>query len=249
MLFLRYYLWVVPHLLLGVLLVLALRKKLQKQLPIFLLYAAFELFQFVVLFTLVRFLGRSPLGVYRWFLLCGAALSSLLQLAVLYELAQTLIFSRASLSRLVQQVFTWSMAALLIIAAVVSGVLGDVSRERVMNLFQIVDFSSSLIQAGMLLVLFLFSRALHISWRSWPMGVALGFGLSACVTLAAAAFRPSFGNASFIAVDVTGMAAFHVAVLVWLAYLYLPDSTPTSTGLRESDIQFWEQELQRITSR
>ena len=249
MFFWRYYLWIAPHLILGMVVVFSLRRKLARQLPLFFSFAAFEVFQFLTLLALSRAPYKSVLETYRWALVLGSGISVVLELGVLYELANNLFFSRVSLARVMRPVFSGALVLLIMVSAVVSGVLGDIGRQRVVNLFQVIDFSSSLIQVGMLLVLFLFSRVLNLSWRSWPTGVALGFGISACINLAAAAFRAGIGHAAFIAVDVTDMVAFHVAVLVWAVYLFLPDQKPAlaNMGLLKSDIQFWDQELQRIT--
>ena len=79
--------------------------------------------------------------------------------------------------------------------------------------------------------------------------MALGFGTSACIGLAAAAVRSGLGESAFVGVDVMQMAAFHVSVVIWIVYLFLPDRTPAfaGSGLAKSEIQFWEQELQRMT--
>src|SRR5947208_9725 len=96
--------------------------------------------------------------------------------------------------------------------------------------FEILDFFSSLIIAGMLIFLFVFSRALHISWRNRITGVALGFGIMACVNLSTAALRSELGKSGFVAVDITQMAAFHVSVVVWLVYLLLSELMPAFAG-------------------
>jgi hypothetical protein len=46
MLFLRWYFWIAPHLLLGVLVAGFLRRGLQRQLPVFFSYLVFDLLQF-----------------------------------------------------------------------------------------------------------------------------------------------------------------------------------------------------------
>jgi hypothetical protein len=248
MLFLRYYLWVAPHLLLAWVLITFFRRGMYRQLPIFSAYAAFETLLFLTLLTL-SLLSPFPGGVYYSTLVFGTGINSCLKLAVIYELAYELLLTQSSRARLLRPLLRWTLVVLIFAAAVSSGALSGVSIRRVTNVFQVLDFSSSLIEVGMLVTLFLFSRALHVSWRSQPAGVALGLGVSACIDLATAALRSGLGKSAFVVVDITQMAAFHVCVLVWLVYLYLPDRTPAfaGTGLGKSDIQFWEQELQRMT--
>jgi len=249
--FLRYYLWVAPHVVLGFVLLTSLQKRLHKELPVFCVFTVFEILRFVLLFAVSRLVTDSSIGVYLWFLTSTAAIDAALQLAVVYELTQKLIFSRTSLGGTLRPVFMWTVAGLVLLAAATSGSLRDISREKIGNGFEILDFSSGLVEVGILVALFLFSRVLRISWRSRATGVALGFGVSACIDLAAAALRSGLGRSVFIAVDITQMASFHVSVVIWLIYLLLPDRAPVFVGhgFEKSDIQFWDQELQRMTER
>ena len=247
----RYYLWIAPHVVLAFVLFASLRKRLHKELPVFFTYIVFETLRFVLLFAVSRLIAAPSIDVYLWFLTCTGAIGVPLQLAVIYELANNLIFSRTSVERILRPAFTWTVAGLVLFAALTSGALRDISREKIWNGFGILDFSSSLVQVGILVALFLFSRVLQVSWRSRTTGVAFGFGVSACINLAAAAMRSGLGKSSFIPVDIAQMAAFHVSVLIWLVYLSLPDQAP-AFGLHnfeKFDIQFWNQELQRMTER
>jgi hypothetical protein len=248
MLFLTYYLWVVPHLLLVWVLLASLRRGRQR-LPIFVGFIGFQIFLFIVLLTLSRLPDPVFSESYPWVLVIGTGIGSFLALGVIYELANELLLNRSSNAGRLRPLLRWALVLLILAAAISSGVFSGVSFKRVSNIFQILDFSFSLILAGMLFTLFLFSRMLHFSWRGWPTGVAVGFGISACINLAAAAMRAGVGKSAVIAVDITQMTAFHVSVVVWLIYLLLPDRTPAfvGRGLGQSDIQLWDQELQRMT--
>jgi hypothetical protein len=249
--FLRYYVWVAPHIVLGFVLLASLKKRLHKELPVFCVCIAFEILRFALLFAVSRLVTNLSIGVYLWFLTCTAAIDAALQLSVVYELTQNLIFSRTSMARILRPMFMWTVAGLVLVAAATSGSLRDISREKVGNGFEILDFSFGLVEVGILVALFLFSRVLRISWRSRATGVALGFGVSACIELGTAALRAGLGRSAFIALDITQMSAFHVSVVIWLVYLLLPDQAPAfaGRGFEKSDIQMWDQELQRMTER
>lgn len=249
MIFLRYYLWIMPHVLQVFILFFFVKRKLHKQLPLFCVFTVFEILRCVLLFTVSRLVTDSSVYVYVWVLTCTEPIDAALQLAVVYELTENLIFSRTSLGGMLRRVFMWTVAGLVLIAAATSGSLHNISREKIANIFETLDFSFGLIQVGILVALFLFSRALRISWRSCITGVALGFGVSACIELATAALRAALGRSAFIAIDITQMSAFHVSVVIWLIYLLLPDRTPafSGDGFEKSDIQLWDQELQRMT--
>src|SRR5215470_7916741 len=203
MIFLRYYLWLVPHLLLAVTLVGAWRRGLHRYLPFFRTFGLFELLQFLTLFALST--AQVSLSVYRWALAFGSAVTMILQIGVIFELAGRLLLSRVTLSKGLRALMRWTIGGLVLVAAAASGSFAALAPNRELRVFEVVDFSSSLIQVGLLFVLLAFSRALHISWRSWPTGVAVGFGVLASIDLGTAAIRSTVGESAFIPVDITQM--------------------------------------------
>jgi|SRR2546423_2573393 len=250
MIFVSYYLWIAPRILLAIFLIYLLRRKLQKQLPIFTVFVVFELIQFSALFA-VFLQSPFPAVTYRWLLLVSQVISSILELAVIYELANELIFARSSLASVLRPVLRGILAILLLAAAIGSGFFRGISIYRLTNVLGVVDFSSNLIQAGMLLALFVFARVLRVSWRDWVPGVALGFGIAASIDLASAALRAAFGTDSIIAVDRTQMAAYHVCVVIWLVFLFRSETTPAlpDVKLTLSDLEPWGEELQKMVRR
>jgi len=249
MFFLRYYFWIAPHVLLGIVLIGLNRRRLLSQLPFFFSYSAFEIVRFAALLT-INLLPSFSKGQYHWILVLGLGASILLQFGVIYELTSDLFVSR-SLATALNPVLRWTAAALLLVGTAVSARLAVLGGDRVVNLFHLLDLSSSVILTGLLLVLFLFTRVLQISWRSPVVGVALGFGIFAAVDVATAGFHPAIGSNASITVDLFQMAAYHVCVLVWITYLFLPEKAPVfiGRGLQEQDIELWNQELQKMVQR
>lgn len=250
MLFASYYLWIAPHILLGIFLICLLRRGLQRQLPFFVAYVVFQLVQFTVLFTIFL---HSPFsaGIYKWTLVAGDGIGSILELAVIYELANQLLLYRSAIGSVLRPALQAILALLLLGAAIGAGAFSGISVQRAINVFEMINFSSNLIKAGMVLALFVFARALRVSWRSWVAGVVLGFGISASIDLVSAAMRAQWRTRAFVAVDLTQMAAFHACVVIWLVSLFLADRTPPFPDgkLKISDLELWDKELQRMVQR
>jgi hypothetical protein len=247
--FLFWYLWIAPHFLLSVFLWIFLGRGLQKQSPIFCAYVLCELAQFLVLISFSLYGIWRPgqfLNVYRWILVWSSGILSVLSFGVIYELVNQLILSHSMLGRTLRPVMRWSAAILVLLTAVASARLG-VTIERAVNAFSALDFSTSALQVGLLLVLFLFSRVLRVSWRSLPFGIALGLGIVGCVELSAAPLFSVFAH-RYVVIDLARMAGFHVCVLVWLGYLIFPGRGPEFKGLppQESDLESWNQEVQKM---
>ena len=250
MLFASYYLWIAPHVLLGIFLICLLHRRLQRQLPIFIGYVVLQLVEFIVLFTIFLH-SPFPTAIYKWTLVVGEAVSSFLELGVIYELANELLLPRSTLGSMLRPALQAILGLLLLGAAIGCGAFSGISVQRVNNIFEMINFSSNLIEAGMVVALFVFARALRVSWHSWIAGVALGFGVSASIDLVSAALRAEWGERAFSAVDLTQMAAFHACVVIWLVYLFLADRTPAFPDgkLKISDLELWDQELQRMVQR
>ncbi len=254
MLFLRWYFWVAPNLLVGVGAVNFFRRRLHKEFPVFALYVVFLLLQFIVFVTIDLLIVASitSLEMYRWVLLLATFIAAAFQLAVIYEMAKHLVLSRSSsLAGPLRSIVRWSLALLLLAAAASSALFPQTGLDHVTAIFQVLDFSSSLLAIGLLITLLVFSQALHISWRSLPAGIALGLGIFASAEISGSALYSVLGRPGYISIDFIRMGAFHVCVLIWLIYLFLPERAPSRTGehLPEPDLEFWNQELERMVKR
>src|ERR1700687_516015 len=95
-----YYLWVAPHILLAVILVLMVRRRLYKQFPIFLLYSAFELFQFAILLAVFIHTGSLSDDRYRGAFSLGTAISAALRFGIIYEIFTEVFRNYNALSEL-----------------------------------------------------------------------------------------------------------------------------------------------------
>ena len=247
---LRWYLWIAPDVLTAVCLLGLLRSRRHRQLPIFAIYLGFEFSLFLISVTIHGLVLKSWLSsnVYDWVSTVGSALVMTLELGVLFELANELMLSRSSVAPLLRTLLRWTVAVLLLVAAGVSPMFSQSGLQRVIKTFQTVDFSLNLIIIGLLLALLLFSRVLHISWRSLAIGVALGFGVYASAEIAASSLLSLLGRPGFVAVDLLRMVAYHMCVMVWLVYIFLRPEVPATPakGLKKLDLETWDHELERM---
>jgi hypothetical protein len=106
----------------------------------------------------------------------------------------------------------------------------------------------SLIQIGLLVILFVFSSYLGITWRHLVFGIALGLGLFSTVDLAAAALRvQSVSNWMNYFLDFVTMVTYHVCVVVWLCYILAKEvERPPVQHVPENNLEQWNAELERL---
>jgi hypothetical protein len=253
MIFLAWYLWVVPHILLGICLVGLLRRPRPRQLFLFLCYLVVQIVGFSCLVPLIM-LRRYPSAV-SWYERINNAdtlVSELVALGVIYQLADEFVLSRLSLRDAARTLMRWTLAALLLVTTATSALFQNAGLQNTWKVFQAVDFSGNVMTLGLLLTILLFTRALHISWRTLPAGVVLGFGVHSSVELSAATLISVFRHGqSLVFLDLIRMAAFHVCALIWLVYIFLPEGEPRvrGKGLSKSSLETWDQELKQLVQR
>jgi hypothetical protein len=246
-----YYLWIAPHILLAVILMLMIRRKLYKQFPVFLLYIAFELFQFIVLLTVFLRAGSLADDRYRGAFALGTAISAALRFGIIYEIFTELFRNYHGLSELGRVLFRWATIVLLLIGVALASTHGN--GNEFISIVATLDRTVRFMQCGLLMFLFLFSRYFALSWRNYAFGIALGFGILASSELANTAILSWIGKFSDLGkgsdiLDYLGMAVYHACVLIWIFYLLAPEreSVLTPKQLPEDELEVWNQELQRL---
>jgi hypothetical protein len=241
-----YYLWIAPHILLGVVLLLMIRRRLYKQFPIFLVYTAFELFQFTALLAVFIHSGSLADDRYRGAFSLGTAISTALRFGIIYEIFTEVFRNYDVLSESGRGLFRWATVILLLIGVALAGTHGN-GADGFLLIVPILDRTVSLMQCGLLIFLFLFSRYFALSWRNYAFGIALGFGILASSELANSAIRSQIGVGSYL-LDNLGMAIYHCCVLIWIFYLVAPERSTYYTPPKppENDLEVWNEELQRL---
>ncbi len=247
---LGYYLWIAPKVLLIVLLCVMIRRGLHRQFPMFCLYAALQVVQSAILFFIKSHFGFSS-PEYSQTYAMTVATSAALRFAVIYELFKDFFRSYPLLVG-PGRILLRSGTIVLLFAALGLAVLAP---GHGVNLLvkgtNVLDRTVSILQCGLLISLLLFSRYFSLSWRSPAVGIALGLGTFASVSLAASSIRLHLGVFSDHSVDVLTMSTYHLCVLIWMFYLLRPERATSHVlnPVPKHDLEIWNNELQRLVQR
>jgi hypothetical protein len=179
--FLWHYLWVGPGILLAVLAVLAWRRGYANRSPAFFIYLVFESIQALTLYAM-DLTPRVSANAYWHAGIASLVVESLIKLAVLWELFSHLVKRRLELAGRGKVVICRIGAALVMLAAVVAS-QAHLGKFLILSYFQILEQGIYLVEAGLLLFLFLFAGHFRLAWDRRDFGVALGLSISACVGL------------------------------------------------------------------
>jgi hypothetical protein len=241
-----YYLWIAPHILLIAVAVLMIRRKVFKEFPAFLVYSIFEFVQFSVLFALIHLPSVSGQRYYDAYLV-GVAVSAALRFGVIHEIFENVFRNYTALDQLRKVLFGWATVVLLLVA-VATATFAPGENSRLIAAIYAIGRAVSIVQAGLIFFLFLFTRYFALTWRNYVFGIALGLGIFASVDLATSAIKTQLGpNPVADVLNMVSMATYHCSVLIWLFYLLAPEhETRRINQLPSHDLQQWNNELQRL---
>lgn len=242
--FVLLYLWVAPHVLLAAVSIVMYLRRQYKSFPLFFTYALYETAVFLVLFPLATMASHRVL--YRNVFIVTLAGSTVLRFGIIQELFNSMFHDYSRLESLAKTSMRW-LTGLLIVAAAIAARYspGSVSDNFLAGL-ALLDRSIAIIQAGLVLFLFGFSRMFGLSWRSLTAGIAMGFGIVASSELAVSAMRMAdVGEYAKSILDLVPTGGFHIAVMIWLGYLLAVESPVNPPHHRIPEIDQWSGELER----
>ena len=243
--FVLFYLWIAPHALLAVMPVLMFRRRLHKKFPLFFVYTLYETLGFLLRFA-AYMVGHSLGGLYRYVFIVTAAGSIALRFGIIQEVFNNVFREYPRL----EAVATSSMrflTGILLLAAVLTAIYSSGNASSgLMAGVSLLDRSVAIIQGGLLLFLFLFSRLFGLSWRSYTFGIALGFAIFASTDLAAWTVRLTGPKEPLLKLlDLLPTGSYHVSVLVWLGYLLKAEKPVGATSYPAPEMDLWSGELER----
>jgi len=241
------FLWITPHVLLGVLAVILCKRRLHREFPCFFAYVLFKIAGFILLFTLYAVQGLTG-NQYAVAFSATLILSIALRFGVIDEVSKDL-FRESQFLKVAARRSLQCITGLLLAMGVALAVYapGDISVKWVAGA-SVVTRGAALVQCGLLLTLLLFSRFLGLTWRRPAFGITLGLGVLTSVNLAIYALRAEFTNrvgAAFLNFLATG--TYLVCVSIWIGYLLAPEPQPASLAVVPHDeVETWNTELQHL---
>jgi hypothetical protein len=243
--------WITRVILQAILLGFVVRRKVYLQFPWFLLYTIWS----------VGWGAFMIADSYRWFLtgppyfeaycvdILGVAILSFL---ILYELFAKILRDYPVLGKLGSSWYRITAMVLIALTLLLAWFAPTSAPNRLWGTFFVLQRSALLLQCGLLLFLLTFARSFGLPWKSRAFGIALGFGISAFISLTVAAvfgaIEPLSPNLMQESVRLIRQLGDLVSVVVWVRYLLAPEikiSQPPS--FPENDLKSWNNELGGLT--
>jgi hypothetical protein len=244
-----HYLWVAPNLLLLVLAALMLRRRLQKQYPIFLIFAVVTAIAQLTLYAADVIPSVSTEAFWRiaWAVFLVEAV---IKFALIGEIFGFVFGRYPSVAKLGTFLIRGVGVVLVILATLAATYTKKDSAYWIISGEHLIEQTTYLIECGLILFLFIFAAHFSLTWNRSSFGIALGLGFSACVYLATWALMAGAGLSAYQRnlLDFLNMATYHVCVLIWFYYLLVPEKIRRSGGSppSEHNLEVWNEELERL---
>lgn len=216
----QYLIWFTAPLLMAVTAVVLYRRKLNHSFPMFFTYAVFQVVSNVALFAAMLISYRQYFYAY-WVATC---LGIILGFLVIHEVFEFAIRPYAGLRDLARMMFHWVAIVLLLVSGLVGFTSPGSSSDHLILTLVNLERGIRLMQVGMLLFIAIFSARLGLTWRDLPCGIALGFGIFACVDLTLFTLRAQLGPSWNGAVNRISTLAYLMSALAWITYSHLPQA-------------------------
>jgi cytochrome c biogenesis protein CcdA len=216
-------------------------RRLHRAFPVFFAYVLAQIATFVLIFPIYR---SESVGAFFYAYWGTTAVSIFLGFRVLHEVFLDVFRPYHTLRDLGSVLFKWAGLVMLLVAGVVAAST-PASDDPILQGIMTLQRSMRVVQVGLVIFLLVFSRYLGITWRQKSFGIALGFGWFASVELVLGALIVSHLGPGNHTRGLINMAAYNMAVLVWLGYAMMksPAREDATHTLRT---QRWEQSLSDI---
>jgi len=202
---------------------LMVRKRLHREFPVFFALIVAECLD-SWLAMLFKAISYKAYYVEYWTL---ALIIATLGFAVLREVFLHIFRPYDALRNFGKMLFRWSAAVLVMIVAVMTLSTSPATGDRLTSFVFTLDRSVRLMQCGLVVFLYLFSKQLGLTERHRVYGIAVGFGIFAGVHLTATtlmAWFPANEHAwAMYLLNVPYQLAWLATVIIWTVYMYRPE--------------------------
>jgi hypothetical protein len=249
-----HYLWVAPNLLLLTLGFVMWRRGVAGQFPAFCTFAILSATGDLALY--IADVSPAVSGPNFWRIdWANLFVEGTLKCAVIGEIFAHIFNSYASLARLGKYLIRAIGVILVFAAALAAALAPQDSRFGIISGAHLLEQTIYLIEAGLLVFIFLFAAYFHLRSGRQILGISLGLSVSACIHLATFALLANGGLSSWKRniLDFANMVTYHACVLIWFYYLLLPQkigqnsvATKSAIPLPENNLALWNRELERL---
>jgi hypothetical protein len=246
---LRYLLWLAPQALLAILATRMVRNRIAASTPAFFAYLLFSIAKFLIRFAVLHLMGSNSVGYFYvyWSL---ALIDAMFVLLVIHEIYMLGLGAYQGLTMFASILFKWAAAILVLLAAVTAASTPGPDLSRLAAGILTLDRSATIVQLGLITLLFIATSSLWLPWQRHLFGIAAGMAVIISIEVVGLALTTRYGNMFANAYDWVKSVAYLCGVLIWTVY-FLRREVPVRFTVWDDDLrlQEWNTVLLKLLSR
>jgi hypothetical protein len=222
-----------------------LARKSWKRFPIFTAYCLFSLVSDLGLYWLFK--SGMGYSLYRYGYAVEQTATLLMGFGVVYEIFRKLFSPYDALRRMAKLFFQWGLVGLILLDICVAYSHSTINVTSITETTVVLQQVTYILVVGLLLFLFLFATAFGLHWRQSVFGIALGLGILEAFQLIGITMLSHFGKVVMPAFNIMNVATFDLVLLVWMAYLLMPERIEAKTTVfKLPQLEQWNQALMEL---
>jgi hypothetical protein len=241
--------WCLGLLLLGIVVMMTVRKKLYAEFPLFATYVTFQLTSGILLLWIRLHLNNL---IYWKAWAVQAGFDAVLTMAVLLELFSKMLKPYPGIRRLGHRIYLVAGVVLVAIAIWMVIVTPPSDESTATVILRIVSWQRSVdfVRFGLLFVLFMFCRLFGLTWKHYLFGIALGMGVLTGMEVIGESIRVEFGYHAHRIFAFIASSGYDLGLLVWSYYLVRQESKVYVTEVPYSpSLTRWNAALEELLYR
>jgi len=219
-----------------------LRRKLLLTFPFFFAYTC-SMFSRDIVLTFIRY----PSNLYARVYLYGEIVTVFLALAVIFETIKCILpeypFLKAGLNLAKMLGAVAALTAILMMALAEAGPGSD----HIFDLIVLAERSVKFMQASWLILVMMLISYYGISWRRYSVGIIVGFGVHAALTLAFFELRTHANLVSNAIFVLCNLAAYDISAVIWAVFFLRPWRSLPAAHLPETNLSEWNDAVTAYT--
>jgi hypothetical protein len=236
----KFLLLVVPFL--AVWIAIAMRRRsLEQRFPYFFAYVAS-----LVGIGILRFIALGDYRVYFWVFWVSEAIYASLALLALHEVFRQIFLGFYLQYRWFRVLFPYVAGTALLFTTIVAVLHPPVAANRLISVILCLGVAVSVMQLSLFVLFVFLARSFVLPWRVAPLGITLGFAVSALGTTVAYSMVSVFGTKLQTFGKYAPPVAYILAALLWLDTFLRPEAEPQWGST--ASIQEIAQEIRRETT-
>jgi hypothetical protein len=177
------------------------------------------------------------------------AITISLGLAIIIELFNRMFDQYPSVRKFAKLMLLAAGAILILVSAALTLYHEEVYRVPILTLL-VAERSLKFIQLGLIVALLALTRYLHLRWKNYLLGIALGFGFYALMALTGLTVLMHYGKSIARLENTLQGTAYCAAVLIWSVYVIQRESGRVPLiALPSQQLEKWDEVLREILSR